>query len=168
LNETLQLVFASIFVVCAIYAIVSDIAALRIPNGVPIVLIASFAAYALLGRVSPLWPNVLIAAVIFLLMFISFAMGWVAAGDVKFFPALMIWAGPSHGAAFILLFALFSAAFALWLLGLKAVQRSYPAIAGWPVLGKMSRWARNGICPYGVPMGLAALCAAPSIFMLRP
>ena len=161
----MQLIFALIFVFCVIFAIISDATKLRIPNIVSIVLIASFAAYALLGGVPAVWSHVLIAGAVFALLFAFFALGWVGAGDVKFLSALMIWAGPAHGTVFILLFAIFGGVFALSLIGLRSALRYHPVIAGWPVLGKMSRWARNGLCPYAIPIGLAALCVAPSIFM---
>ena len=167
MNETLQIIFALIFVFCVIFAIISDITSLRIPNIVSIVLVVSFAVYALLGGIPAVWPHVIIAGVVFVLLFASFGLGWVGAGDVKFLTALTVWAGPSHGTVFILLFAIFGGVFALSLIGLRSMLPYYPTLAGWPVIGKMSRWARNGLCPYGIPIGLAALCVAPSIFMVR-
>jgi prepilin peptidase CpaA len=166
-SENLEMIFALIFVVCVIYAIISDFSGLRIPNIVSIVLVAAFAAYAALGGAGDVWPNVLLADGVFVFMFIFFALGWLGAGDVKFLSALTLWAGPTHSASFMLLFAIFGGVFALLLLALRTAQGYLPIIAELPVLSKFSRWARNGLCPYGIPIGVAALCVAPSIFLMR-
>ncbi|NJM34565.1 MAG: pilus assembly protein CpaA [Rhodomicrobium sp.] len=167
MNEALQLVFVLIFVCSIIFAMISDYSQLRIPNSVSIVLLAAFIPYALLGGVSPVWPHLVVGGAVLVAMFIFFALGWLGAGDVKFLSALMLWAGPSEGVMLMLLFALFGGAFAFSLLGLRSVLQYYPILAEWPVIGKFSRWARNGLCPYGLPIGLAALCVAPSIFLIR-
>jgi prepilin peptidase CpaA len=166
-NENLELIFALIFVVCVIFAIISDFSALRIPNSVSIVLVAAFAVYAFLGGTGAIWPHFMLAGAVFALLFGFFALGWLGAGDVKFLSALTLWAGPAHGAAFIFLFAIFGGLFALMLLALRSALLYFPILAELPVLGKMSRWARNGLCPYGIPIGVAALCIAPSIFVIR-
>lgn len=145
---------------------VSDFSKLRIPNIVSIVLVISFAAYALLGGTQTILPHLVIAGAVFAILFASYAMGWLGAGDVKFLSALTLWAGPSQGVLFFVLFAIFGGVFALMLVALRSVLPSYPALAKWPITSKFSRWARNGLCPYGIPIGLAALCITPSIFPL--
>jgi prepilin peptidase CpaA len=162
------MLFALIFVASAIYAILSDYAALRIPNAVSIVLIASFALYWALGGIdSKVWYHITLAVGVLVLLFVFFAIGVLGAGDVKFLSALTLWTGPMHSAFFILTFAILGGLFALMLVVLRAVQRPFPSIAEAPVLAKLSRWARNGICPYGIPIGVAAICTAPAIFQLR-
>lgn len=166
MNETIQFVFAVIFVISVVYAIVTDIAQLRIPNLVSIVLIAAFIPYIALGGTQTIWPHFAVAFAVFAVLFISFAMGWLGAGDVKFAAAVSLWAGPIHGPEFLVYFAILGGAFALLLLMLRSAQNNFPIIATLPVLQKMSGWARNKILPYGVPLGLAALAVAPSIFAL--
>ena len=166
MSESLQFVFASIFVFCVVYAMVSDFSGLRIPNIVSILLVLAFAVYAAFGGGGELWQYMALAVGVFVLMFVCFALGWLGAGDVKFLGAVILWTGPAHSAAFLLLFALFSGGFALMLLALKSAQGYLPILAELPVMEKFSRWARNGLCPYGIPIGLAALCVAPSIFQL--
>jgi prepilin peptidase CpaA len=167
MNHNLQLIFALIFVFCVLFAMISDFSRLRIPNSVSLILIAAFAVYALLGGTAAVWPHLLAAGIVFAFMFGFFALGWIGAGDVKFLGALMLWAGPSHGIGFILLFALLGGGFALSLMGLRTALQYYPILSEYPVLDKFSRWARNGLCPYGLPIGVAALCIAPSIFAIR-
>jgi prepilin peptidase CpaA len=167
LNSNLQLLFASIFVFAVMFAMISDFSKLRIPNVVSIILILAFGGYALLGGVPTIWPHLIVAGAVFAILFVCFALSWVGAGDVKFITAVTLWAGPSHGMIFMLLFAIFGGVFAALLMGLRSALRYYPPIANVPVLDKFSRWARNGLCPYGIPIGVAALCIAPSIFAMR-
>jgi prepilin peptidase CpaA len=166
-SETLQLVFAAIFVLGVVYAIVTDIASLRIPNIVSIVLIVAFIPYMLLGGTQTIWPHFAVAAAVFAVLFLSFTMGWLGAGDVKFASVIALWAGPQHGPAFLVYFALLGGLFAVMLLVLRSAQNTYPIIATYPVLHKLSGWARNKIMPYGVPLGIAALLVAPAIFGMR-
>ncbi len=63
-----------------------------------------------------------------------------------------------------MLFALLGGAFALMLLSLRLALPHYPQIEGIAVLSKFSHWARAGLCPYALPIGVAALCVAPAIF----
>ncbi len=158
------MIFAGIFVLCVVYAIVSDVTRFRIPNIVSIVLLAAFIPYVLLGGTQTIWPHFAVAGAVFVVLFISFALGWLGAGDVKFVSAISLWAGPEHGPMFLVSFALLGGVLALMLLGLRAAQNSHPILATLPVLDKLSGWARNKILPYGLPIGLAALAAVPSIF----
>lgn len=167
MSETLQLVFAGVFVLGVVYAIVTDIASLRIPNIVSIILIIAFIPYMLLGGTQTIWPHFAVSAAVFVVLFLSFAMGWLGAGDVKFATAVALWAGPQHGPAFLVYFALLGGLFALMLLMLRSAQNTHPIIATFPVLDKLSGWARNKIMPYGVPLGIAALVVAPAIFGMR-
>lgn len=167
MSETLQLVFAAIFVLSVVYAIVTDIASLRIPNIVSIVLVLVFIPYMLLGGTQTIWPHFAVAAAVFAVLFFSFAMGWLGAGDVKFASAVALWAGPQHGPPFLVYFAILGGLFALMLLVLRTAQNNHPIIATFPVLHRLSGWARNKIMPYGVPLGIAALIVAPTIFGMR-
>lgn len=168
MNAQIEMLFALLFVASAIYAILSDYAALRIPNAVSIVLVAAFPFYWLLGGVEgPVWHHLALAVGMLVLLFVFFAIGVLGAGDVKFLSALTLWTGPMHSAFFILTFAILGGLFALMLVILRAAQKPWPALSELPVLAKFSRWARNGICPYGIPIGLAAICTAPAIFQFR-
>jgi prepilin peptidase CpaA len=154
-----------VFIFCVIYAMITDYRWLHIPNLISIVLAAAFFPFALLaGPAIPLLAHLGIAAAIFVLLFIFFALGWIGGGDVKLAGAIMLWAGPAQGAMFVVLFALLGGALALVLMSLRYALVQYPGIETVPVLGKFSDWARRGLCPYGLPIGVAALCVAPAIF----
>ena len=167
MNETLLTIFALIFVCSVLYAMISDFSRLRIPNIVSIVLVAAFAVFALLGGTGNVWPHLMLAGAVLAILFACFAMGWLGAGDVKLLSALMLWAGPAQGVQFVVLFAIFGGIFAAGLLALRYTLPYYPILSEIPVMSKFSRWARNGLCPYGIPIGVAALCVAPSIFTVH-
>lgn len=156
--------FAFIFVFSVVYALVSDFARLRIPNAIPVVLTVAFAGYALAGGTPSVWPHLGLAAAVFVLFFIFFAVGWVAAGDAKFLPSVMLWAGPGQAARFVILMAIIGGVFAAGILAWRHALNRRPALAGLPGMAKISRWARNGLLPYGIPISLAALAVAPAIF----
>jgi prepilin peptidase CpaA len=163
----LLMVFALVFICSVLYAMISDYSRLRIPNVVSIVLVAAFAVFALMGGVGDVWPHLLLAGAVLAVLFVCFAMRWIGAGDVKLLSALVLWAGPSQGVPFVVLFALFGGVFAVGLLALRTALPFFPILAEMPVISKFSRWARNGLCPYGLPIGAAALCVAPSIFAVH-
>jgi prepilin peptidase CpaA len=164
-REVALIALEFLFVFCVIYAMITDYRRLHIPNMISIVLAVAFIPFALLaGPAIPLWPHLFVAGAVFLILFVFFALGWLGGGDVKLASAIMLWAGPSQGTNFIVLFALFGGVFALMLLSLRYAQNHYPQIASIAVLSKFSRWARTGLCPYALPIGAAALCIAPALF----
>lgn len=171
MNQTLLIIFALIFVCCLFYAIISDYTQLRIPNSVSIMLVAAFAVFAVLGGAGRLWPEValhlMIAAAVFALFFFFFFMGWMKPGDVKLIGALMLWTGPAQGPQFVVLFAIFGGVFAAGLLSLRYALHYFPILSDIPVMSKFSHWSRRGICPYGIPICIAALCVAPAIFAVH-
>ena len=167
MNQTVLMTFALVFVCSVLYAMISDFSRLRIPNIVSIVLIAAFAVFALLGGTGNVWPPLILAGAVLAMLFAFFAMGWLGAGDVKLLSALMLWAGPAQGLQFVVLFAIFGGIFAAALMALRYTLPFYPMLSEIPVMSKFSRWARNGLCPYGIPIGVAALCIAPSIFAVH-
>jgi prepilin peptidase CpaA len=165
LRDILLLAFELLFIFCVIYAMMSDYRWLHIPNAVSIILAVAFFPFAwLAGPAIPFWAHLIVAGAVFLLLFGFFALGWLGGGDVKLIGAIMLWTGPSQGVSFIVLFALFGGVLALILVSLRFALPQYPQIETMPVLSTFSRWARANICPYALPIGLAALCVAPSIF----
>jgi prepilin peptidase CpaA len=158
--------FQVLFVFCVVYAMITDYRRLHIPNMISIVLGLAFFPFALIAgpQAVPLLPHLALAALVFLLLFLFFAFGWLGGGDVKLAGAIMLWVGPSQGAAFVVLFALLGGVLALGLFSLRHVLVQLPMIDNVPVLSKFSGWARSGICPYALPIGTAALIVAPALF----
>jgi prepilin peptidase CpaA len=155
-----------VFVFCVVYAMITDYSRLRIPNMISIVLALAFFPFALIAgpQAIPLLPHLALAALIFALLFLCFAFGWMGGGDVKLAGAIMLWMGPSQGANFVALFAMLGGALAFGLWSLRRAALQFPLIETVPVLSRFSSWAREGVCPYALPIGTAALLVAPDLF----
>jgi prepilin peptidase CpaA len=162
----LTLAFAALYCLCLIWAAISDIRNLHIGNRICLILAAAFLPYAVLAAEPAvrLAPHLLVGAGMLALTFGLFSFHWLGGGDAKLIPAIALWLGPGHILSFLVTLALAGGAFALLLLALRFALRAFPAFDAhfpWP---KMAGWARNGICPYGVPISFAALCEVPALF----
>jgi prepilin peptidase CpaA len=144
---------------------VSDIRHLKIPNWVSAILTIAFLPYCAL-----LWPNLDLLAhleitvVIFLLSFAFYYLNWLGGGDVKFLTALSLWMGPLHIFTFVVLMAVFGWLLALLLLSLRWFLKGHSAVGHDRVPSIVRRWVEQGICPYGIAIGVAGLGMAPRIF----
>jgi prepilin peptidase CpaA len=158
--------FEVLFVFCVVYAMITDYSRLRIPNMISVVLALAFFPFAIIAgpQAVPLLPHLGLAALVFGVLFLCFAFGWMGGGDVKLAGAVMLWMGPSQGADFVVLFAMLGGALALGLWSLRNALVHLPLIEDVPVLGRFSGWARNNVCPYALPIGVAALLVAPELF----
>lgn len=145
------------------YAAVSDIRGFRIPNAISLALTGLFLAwYILLTPPVSLAAHLAAAAACFAVFFAFYLLGWFGAGDAKLITAIMLWAGPEAGPQFIFLMAIAGGLFAALLLLLgKALMANVQHATSAP---SWQRWARRGICPYGVPIFTAALLVSPAIF----
>ena len=110
-------VYATLYVLCICYAMWTDATSLTIPNMVSILLVALFLPFsyqALDGE------NVLghagIAAMVFVITLIFYAVGWMGGGDVKFMSATSLWMGPALILPFLFHVALIGALVAILIL----------------------------------------------------
>jgi prepilin peptidase CpaA len=85
----------SVYAGLLVFAALSDAARLRIPNNVPLALLALYPLH-LLSIADPLiaLPALGMAAIVFALGFVFFARGWMGGGDVKLLSVGALWAGP--------------------------------------------------------------------------
>lgn len=77
---------------------VNDAMWFRIPNAVPIAILALYPLYLLAGGpgLAQLHWALAIAVATFLVGAGMFSRGWMGGGDVKLLAALALWAGPAH------------------------------------------------------------------------
>ena len=106
---------------CALFgvAIVADLTRRRIPDRVPLSLLALFVLYALLTdahTMAPLWTHVLTGAVLLLVGFVFFAFGGLGGGDGKLMAAAGLWVGPYDMTFFLIGLGLFSLGLSLFAL----------------------------------------------------
>lgn len=100
-------------------SMVCDVRRRRIPNAIPLALLALFAVYALTGAAGPqrvLWAHLAIGAVLLATGFVLYLSGPFGGGDGKLIAVAGVWAGPADLSVF--LFGLAAGAFTLCLFAL--------------------------------------------------
>jgi len=148
-----------------VYAIVSDIRYLKIPNWVSAILVVAFLPYCAL-----FWPNLdvlshlEITLAIFLLSFFCYNFSLLGGGDVKFLTALSLWMGPLHIFSFVLLTAILGALMALLVLSMRWFLKGHSTVGRERFPSIVRRWAEERVCPYAIAIGLAGLAMGPRIF----
>lgn len=171
LNGYITLAFQAIYVFCICYAVVSDFAYMRIPNWIPVTLVATFAVFALVHLDgSDALRHVGLAAAVFCLGVAFFVAGWIGGGDVKLLTAVVLWIGMDAAISFAIVMAVLGAVLALTLQSIRRYSNVYRAWAprNWLVT-RMVDMAEAGYCPYGVAIGLAGLIpSAQAVWMIGP
>ena len=156
--------FAIGFVFLVIYAMVSDARHLTIPNWVSGALIVLFFLHMPFSEYSaPVWNHLLVALVVFAVGLLLFALRWFAGGDVKLMTAVSLWAGPSQILSLVALTALLGAVLAVGVLAAaKWSDKGFLYLVSVHLDGLVPRWARRGLCPYGLAIGSASLMTIPA------
>jgi prepilin peptidase CpaA len=162
---TPTLPFQIIYIYIIVYAIIVDIRYLKIPNLVSVILAVSSLPYFILFLpASEILSRVEVTVIIFLLAFFFYHHGWFGGGDVKLLTAVSLWMGTTHIAAFALLMAVLGSLLALLLLNLRWIVNVDGKIPANRLPTVVKRWVDEGVCPYGVAIGVAALGMGPLIF----
>ena len=126
--ESLGVYFAEA-AACGLFAasIATDVRWRRIPNEVPLMLLAFFAIYAASGAVGPaggLWQHVAVGTVILAAGFALYLTGRFGAGDTKLLAVAGLWIGPSLAWLGLFLCGLAAFAFTLCLVALLPLERT--------------------------------------------
>ena len=149
-----------IFAFTMVYAGLMDLTTMRIRNGLVLALLAAYAilvpfAGFTVGEIA--W-NIAIAAGIFAVCFVFFALGWMGGGDVKLLAVTALWLGFDLAPAFLVYTALFGGALTLAVLRLRLV--GLPAfLVNRPWIAQLQ--SNQAGIPYGVAVTLAALVVFP-------
>ena len=79
--------------------------------------------------------------------------------------AVALWAGPERSVEFAIWTGLLGGALGVLILAARLLVRSYPDFADRPgAAWNIARWGRDGTCPYGIPIAMAALMTVPAMF----
>ncbi len=150
-----SLVFASFLLI----ACVIDIKSFRIPNAIPLALIALFLIKTAAAGHADIWPGHLIAfGLTFALGFLAFALGLFGGGDAKLMTALALWFGLAELPSFLVITAIGGGLLALTLLCLRHLANRRPAMATSVGSTRGPRLLdRRAPVPYALPITLAAL-----------
>jgi prepilin peptidase CpaA len=152
--------FLMAFPVAMAFAAANDIFTMKIPNKIPLALVASFIAVALLTGMpmETFGINMAIGFAVLVATFALFAMNLLGGGDAKLIAAGAIWMGPDHVLEYIVFITVFGGVLSLAILGYR---KFIPATAF-----SMPYWAQRlhqdqGPIPYGIAIAAGALAVFP-------
>ena len=142
------------------FAAVSDLFTMTISNRVSIALAASFLLLAPLTGMGPeqMLLHVAAGAIVLVVAFGCFAMGWMGGGDAKILAAASLWFGFSYLLNYLLYASLFGGALTLLLLQFRQWPLPY-MLVGQAWLDRLHA-KENGI-PYGIALAIGALIIYP-------
>ncbi len=136
-----------------------DLVSLRIPNIIPLALVALFAVkvWSVAGP-SPWYEHLGIAMLMLALGFLAFVGGMVGGGDAKLFAALALWFGPLSLPAFLLVTGIGGGLFAVATLAARWMFRQRSSAGGVGSLSdRLPVLRANAPIPYALPISAAAL-----------
>jgi prepilin peptidase CpaA len=134
-----------------------DVMRLRIPNLIPLGLLALFALEVLLGTSAAAPLNHLVAMLLALVLLLPlFALEMLGGGDVKLLAAVALWLGMGNLAPLLILVGIAGGIFALLWLALRWLVRTGLPGRSLP----MSLQARAPL-PFALPIALVAMLLLP-------
>jgi prepilin peptidase CpaA len=104
-------------------------------------------------------PALILAAIVLLVGFGMFVVGWAGGGDAKLFAAASLWAGVAHFPEFVLATTLFGGAIAVVMLGRRLLGR-HAAVAAGGEPAPARRILGQFELPYGVAIAFGGLATA--------
>jgi prepilin peptidase CpaA len=142
------------------FAAASDLFTMTISNRVSLALVAGFFVLALAGGMAPydLLSHVGAGALVLVVAFTCFAMGWIGGGDAKVAASVALWFGFAELMNFLLYASLFGGALTLLLLQFRQWPLPF-GLAGQAWLARLHD-KESGI-PYGIALTLGALMVYP-------
>ena len=157
---TLDLARLLLFPALMAFAAASDLFTMTISNRVSLTLVAGFFVLALAGGMAPyeMLSHVGAGALLLVVAFTCFAMGWMGGGDAKVAASVALWFGFAQLMDFLLYASLFGGALTLLLLQFRQWPLPY-GLAGQAWLARLHD-KQTGI-PYGIALALGALLVYP-------
>src|SRR5262245_33452267 len=148
------------------FAASSDLFTMTISNKVSLALAAGFLLLALAIGMGPaeIGMHLAAAAMVLVVAFVFFAMGWIGGGDAKLAAAVSLWFGFDHLLAYLIYASLFGGLLTFLLLQVRALPL--------PRLLSGQSWAERlhrkdcGV-PYGIALAAAALPVYPDTIWMR-
>ncbi len=148
-----------LFPVAMMMSTFNDILSMKIPNYVPLALLAGFAVLAPIGGMgwATLGSHVGVAAIVFFIGYILFAMNRLGAGDVKLAFLTAFWLGPSASALYFAYAGIIGGIAAIILLQFRSAIYVPEACYRIPFLKRL--YTEDVGLPYAVALGPAGLLA---------
>lgn len=142
------------------FAAASDLFTMTISNRVSLALVAGFFVLALAGGMAPyeMLSHIGAGALLLVVAFTCFAMGWMGGGDAKVAASIALWFGFAQLMDFLLYASLFGGALTLLLLQFRQWPLPY-GLAGQAWLARLHD--KEGGVPYGIAITFGALLVYP-------
>lgn len=154
----LAIIVSLIFPLCMAIAAFTDLFEMKIPNAIPLVLLAGFAAFALLLGISLPVAGMHLAAglIVFFCCFALFAINVMGGGDAKLLTAAAVWYGFNISLVeFLIEVAIFGGLLTLAILLLRSQANTVMALG--------LRLPRSLIVekkiPYGIAIAVGGFCS---------
>jgi prepilin peptidase CpaA len=149
-----------IFPALMAFAASSDILTMTISNRVSLALAAGFLLLAAFSGMAPteMLIHAAAGAVVLVVAFFCFAMGWIGGADAKIVAAAALWFGFAHLMDYLLYASLFGGALTLLLVQFRQWQLPY-ALASQTWLLRLH--AKESRVPYGIALAMGALMIYP-------
>lgn len=154
----------ALFPALLITAGISDLMTMTIPNRISIFLVATFALTAVAAGLPMQQALLAIAsgAIILVIGFSLFALGWIGGGDAKLAAATVLWLGWDLTLEYLLVAMVGGGLLTLVLLSMRSLP--LPAFAvGWDWLARLHD-RRTGV-PYGIALAGAAILLLPQTML---
>jgi prepilin peptidase CpaA len=142
------------------FAAASDLFTMTISNRVSVVLFAGFLILALASGMATttILAHLGAGALVLVLAFGCFAMGWIGGGDAKIASAAALWFGFAHLMNYLLYASLFGGALTLLLIQFRQWPLPY-ALTGQAWLMRLH--AKESGIPYGIALAIGAMMIYP-------
>lgn len=166
IHEIIILVLATTLV----WAAVNDALWYRIPNVVPLAIVALYPIYLVIDHravESAHWA-LLTAITVFLIGFVMFSRGAMGGGDVKLLTAVALWAGPTYFPTLVLTTAIAGGVLALAVIVashnpyLEVATFHLRAAMGLPSAPKSAKGGRT--IPYGIAIAIGGLLVCAQLY----
>ncbi|MDQ0472415.1 A24 family peptidase [Labrys wisconsinensis] len=155
-----QLLILLVFPALVVYAAVSDLLRMTIPNRVTVGLALAFFGVALVTGMAPAeigW-HLAAGALVLVAAFACFAFGWIGGGDAKMAAATALWFGFDHVLMYLLIGSALGGLLTLGLLQMRALP--LPRFAARHAWIARLHDTKTGV-PYGIALAIAALIIYP-------
>ena len=148
------------------FAAASDLFTMTISNRVSLSLVAGFLVLAVLGGMGlhDILSHIGAGAIVLVVAFACFAMGWIGGGDAKVAAAVALWFGFDHLLNYLVYASLLGGGLTLLLLQFRQWPLPYP-FAGQAWLTRLHD-KQCGI-PYGIALAIGALVVYPETEWIR-
>lgn len=148
------------------FAAVSDLLTMTISNRISLLLIAGFAVLAVFSgmTINDLLQHAGAGLIVLIASFACFAMGWIGGGDAKVASAAALWFGLPHLLDYLLCASLFGGALTLLLLQFRQWPLPY-SLGKQDWLLRLH--GEDADIPYGVALALGALVIYPDTQWIR-